>query len=128
MTNSVYRSIAIGALTLGVWAAGQILWIVAFCPSHQAWTRAQHEDNVVVLDRGERVARPGDAIFVCETPHSTGPILWHEDLGCYCAPAATTAEQLSRIVNGSCTLDKASPTRADQWGACRFARCSQHED
>ena len=128
MICSISRSIVIGALTLSTWGAGQILYIVAFCPPHRVWTHVQRGDSVVVLDHGETVARPGDAIFVCETPHGTGPILWHQDLSCYCAPASITAEQLSRTLTGSCTIDKRSPARDDDYGACRFARCSHHEN
>jgi hypothetical protein len=128
MTRGVTRSIAIAALTLGLWGVGQITYIVAICPAHRAWVRAQRNQSSVVLDSGEAVARPGDAIFVCETPHHIGPILWHEDLGCYCAPAAMSPTTLSRAVNGSCTVDKPFPARDDQWGACRYARCSHHEN
>ena len=89
----------------------------------EIWTKM-----LVVLDSGEGVARPGDAIFVCETAHRIGPILWHEDLGCYCAPATISPSTLSKTVNGSCAVDKPFPLRDDQWGACRFARCSHHEN
>ena len=128
MTGSVIRSIAIAALTLSAWGLGQITYIVAICPAHRAWVRARTGGSPVVLDSGEGVARPGDAIFVCETPHHIGPILWHEDLGCYCAPATISPVNLSKTVNGSCTVDKLLPTRDDQWGACRYARCSHHEN
>jgi hypothetical protein len=127
VTRSVIRSIAIAALTLSAWGLGQITYIVAICPAHRAWVRAQTGGSPVVLDSGEGVARPGDAIFVCETPHHIGPILWHEDLGCYCAPAIDPVN-LSKTVNGSCTVDKLTPARDDQWGACRYARCSHHEN
>jgi len=128
MTRGITRSIAIAALTLSLWGVGQITYIVAICPPHRAWVRAQSHQSSVVLDRGEAVARPGDAIFVCETPHHIGPILWHEDLGCFCAPAVMTPATLSKAVNGSCTVDKPFPARDDQWGACRYARCSHHEN
>jgi hypothetical protein len=128
MTGSVIRSMAIAALTLSAWGLGQITYIVAVCPAHRAWVRAQTGESPVVLDSGEGVARPGDAIFVCETPHHIGPILWHEDLGCYCAPVTISPATLSKTVNGSCTVDKLLPTRNDQWGACRYARCSHHEN
>ena len=79
MSAGVVRSIAVAALTLSLWGLGQIVYIVAICPAHRAWVRAQTGTSAVVLDSGEGVARPGDAIFVCETPHHIGPILWHED-------------------------------------------------
>jgi hypothetical protein len=128
MIQSITRSLGVGALTLIAWGLGQIVYIVAICPPHRAWVRAQSDQSAVVLDTGEGVARPGDAIFVCQTPHHIGPLLWHEDLGCYCAPVTLSAEALSKNVNGSCTIDKASPSRDDEWGACRFARCSHHEN
>jgi hypothetical protein len=128
VTRAITRSIAIAALTLIVWGLGQITYIVAICPAHRAWVRAQGGESTVVLDSGEGVARPGDAIFVCETAHRIGPILWHEDLGCYCAPATISPSTLSKTVNGSCAVDKPFPLRDDQWGACRFARCSHHEN
>jgi len=128
MTPGIARSIAVAALTLSVWGLGQITYIVAICPAHRAWVRAQSDQSTVVLDRGEGVARPGDAIFVCETPHHIGPLLWHEDLGCFCAPRTTSLETLAKAVNGSCAVDKPFPARDDQWGACRYARCSRHEN
>jgi hypothetical protein len=126
MTRAIVRSLAIAGLTLLVWGLGQITYIVAICPAHRAWIRARTTDSSVVLDSGEGVARVGDAIFVCETPHRLGPILWHEDLSCYCAPATTSPEILSKSLDGTCTVDKLAPTRGDEWGACRFARCSHH--
>lgn len=128
MIGGIARSLAIALVTLSVWGLGQIAYIVAICPAHRAWLRAQDHTSAVVLDSGEGVARPGDAIFVCETPHYIGPVLWHEDLGCYCAPATISPAILSKTVNGSCTVDKPFPARDDQWGACRYARCSHHEN
>jgi hypothetical protein len=128
VTRHIIRSVAIAALTLSVWGLGQITYIIAICPAHRAWLRAQASESTIVLDKGEGVARAGDAIFVCETPHRLGPIFWHEDLGCYCAPATISPANLSKTVNGSCTVDKPFPARDDQWGACRYARCSHHEN
>lgn len=128
MIGGVARSVAIALATLSIWGLGQIAYIVAICPAHRAWLRAQDNTSTVVLDSGEGVARPGDAIFVCETPHHIGPVLWHEDLGCYCAPATISLASLSKTVNGSCKVDKPFPARDDQWGACRYARCSHHEN
>jgi hypothetical protein len=128
MSRGIARSITIAALTLSIWGLGQITYIVAICPAHRAWMRARGGIPIVVLDSGEGVARPGDAIFVCETPHRIGPVIAHEDLDCYCAPATITAASLSKTVNGSCTVDKPFPARDDQWGSCRHARCSHHEN
>ena len=128
MIRAVTRSIVIAVITLAIWGLGQITYIVAICPPHRAWVRAQADAATVVLDSGEGVARPGDAIFVCETPHHVGPLLWHEDLGCFCAPAAVSPAQLSQAVNGSCVVDKPFPARDDAWGSCRHARCNHHEN
>jgi len=128
VTRAIARSIAVALITLATWGLGQIIYIVAICPPHRAWLRAQANTSTVVLDSGEGVARPGDAIFVCETAHHIGPLLWHEDLGCFCAPASISTEQLSSAVNGSCVVDKPLPARDDEWGACRHARCSHHEN
>jgi hypothetical protein len=126
--RAVTCSIVIAVITLAIWGLGQITYIVAICPPHRAWVRAQADAATVVLDSGEGVARPGDAIFVCETPHHVGPLLWHEDLGCFCAPAAVSPAQLSQAVNGSCVVDKPFPARDDAWGSCRHARCNHHEN
>jgi hypothetical protein len=128
MNRSVARASVVGLLTLAVCGIGQIVYIVAICPPHRAWVRARHDAQAVVLDSGEGVARPGDAIFVCETPHRLGPIVFHEDLACYCAPASISQHALSDAVLGRCTLDKPNPSRADAWGACRYARCAYHEN
>jgi hypothetical protein len=126
--RAVGRSIGIALATLAAWALAQVVYIVGLCPPHHAWQRIQSGESDVVLDGGERVAGPGDAIFVCETPHTTGPIQWHIDIGCYCAPASVSADRLSAYLGGTCTVNKPLPTREDVWGACRYARCSSHVD
>jgi hypothetical protein len=128
MTGGAGRSIGIALLTLAVWVLGQVFYIVAFCQPHNAWKRVQTGDSQVVLDRGEGVARAGDAIFVCEVPHRSGPIEWHLDLMCYCAPATVGADLLSASLGGSCTVDKLVPTRNDEWGSCQRAHCNRHVD
>lgn len=128
MTAALGRTIGIALLTLTVWMLGQAVYIVAFCQPHNAWKRVQTGASQVVLDHGEGVARAGDAIFVCERPHLSGPIAWHRDLMCYCAPATVTADRLSASLGGSCTVDKPVPTREDDWGACQRAHCNRHVD
>jgi hypothetical protein len=128
MKRAIGRSIRVGLLAIGVWTLGQIIYIVVLCPPHHAWRRVQSGESEIVVDRGEGVARAGDAIFVCEMPHTTGPITWHLDLDCYCAPATITTARLFMDVGGTCAVDKPVPTREDAWGACRYARCSHHVD
>ena len=128
MIRPIVRSAAIAVLALLIWGLGQIAYIVAICPPHRAWVRARGGQSTIVLDSGEGVARAGDAIFVCETAHHIGPILWYEDLGCYCAPATISADTLAQRVSGSCFVDKPAPLRSDTSGACRRARCSHHEN
>lgn len=118
------RSVVVGIATIAAWAIAQLIYTVALCPPHRAWERVRSGRSAVVVGVSERVARPGESIFVCETVHSTGPIEWHRDLNCYCAPADAGAAAVSSAVEGNCTLDKAIPSRADLWGACQRASCS----
>ena len=128
MSAPVWRSIAIALATIGVWALAQVVYVAGFCQPHHAWQRVRSGASEVVVDRGEGVARPGDAIFVCETPHAIGPFEWHRDLDCYCAPADTPVARLSDDLRGTCMISQPFPSRADDFGACRHARCSHHVD
>lgn len=119
-------------MALAVIGIGELVYFVALCPPHRAWMRTSvaggdHGRSVVVQDRGAGVARPGDAIYVCTTPHCIGP-LCHEDRACYCAPIELGAPALGRAVGGDCTVDNRRPSRDDDFGACRRARCDQHID
>ena len=124
MKRGIVRSLGIGLLTVLIDLIAQACAIETLCPQHRAWERVHEGRSDLVLDDGDRVARPTDAIFTCETPHVTGPIVWHTDLGCYCAPATATAETVAVLVGGRCVLDKAHPTPADSTGACRHAHCA----
>lgn len=128
MTPLATTAVRAAALTLILWLVAQAGANALLCPPHLAWLRVQAEPSAIVLEQGERVARPGDAIFVCERTHRSGVIAWHKDLDCYCAPAAMTAADLGRRMNGSCVIDKIAPLRSDDWGACRYARCSRGVD
>jgi len=79
-----------------------------------------------VRDFGFSVARTGDAIYVCTRPHCIGP--WcHEDRDCYCGSPALGASTVGQLIGGgACTIDKLQPTRFDDFGACRLARCNTH--
>jgi hypothetical protein len=114
------------AFAITLWLVAQAAHTMILCGPHRAWTRVRAGGSPMVLDRSERIARPGDAIFACETVHRTGPIVWHIDLDCYCAPASMSAEAVGEAFAGSCTVDKLTPTPSDDAGACRYGRCSRH--
>jgi hypothetical protein len=111
-----------------LWAAAQATHAVLFCQPHHAWIAARAGRPEPVLERGERTARLGDSVLVCETTHRTGPIAWHQDLDCFCAPADMTPSVVAARVGGACTLDHFAPSRTDASGACRFARCNHYVD
>jgi hypothetical protein len=122
---SMARSIRIAVLTLVVWGLARLTYALLLCPQHHAWMRAQADRSAAIVDRGERVAPPGDAILVCETWHRIGPFAVHRDLDCYCAPQTLTADAAGALVGGSCFVDKPSPTLSDDWGLCRYSRCNE---
>jgi hypothetical protein len=124
--ESFLRCGAAALVAIALWTGLQVVAVVWLCRPHHVWQRRQAGDMGVVLDGGERIARPGDAIFVCEAPHRSGPIVWHLDVDCFCAPEGLTADQVGQQLGGSCALDKIRPTPADATGACRFARCTHH--
>ena len=128
MTRAILRSIAIAAATLLVGGAGDALWLFAFCPRHHAWQRVHDQRSPVVVSSSYAVARPGDAVYSCTTPHRVATIAIHEDLDCYCAPAPFDARTLGARIGGDCALDNAHPTRDDDFGACRHAGCGEHVD
>jgi len=120
----VFRSAIAGAASLLLWAAAEFAAITFICPEGEAWARVRSGASTVVMDRGEQIARPGDAIFTCETPHTIGPFVMHRDLACYCAPRDTSPAQVSEILGGLCTLDTLQPAPDDAGGACQYGRCS----
>jgi hypothetical protein len=128
MTRALARSIAVAAATLLMIGVAHLLHDVALCSRHRAWQRVHDERSPMIRDSGYAFARPGDAIYACVTPHSLGPITWHQDLDCYCAPAAVGAERLSRVLGGQCIVDQPAPARTDASGACRHGHCWQHLD
>jgi hypothetical protein len=126
MTQLATGAVRAAAIAVLIWLAAQAGHTMFLCAPHHAWARVHGGQSIVVLDRSERIARPGDAIFVCETVHRTGPIVWHMDLECDCAPATMTAEAAGQAFAGSCVVDKLTPQPWDDWGACRYGRCSRH--
>ena len=125
MTRAILRSFGVAAIALARGGAAEILAQAAFCPLHDAWTRAREGRTDPVLDSGYRYARPEESIYVCTTPHRIGPVLLHEDLGCYCGPADLGADALGRTLGGPCVVDRIHATRDDASGACRHAHCLQ---
>jgi hypothetical protein len=114
------------AIAVMLWLMAQAGHTMFLCAPHRAWTRVHSGRSEVVVERSERIARADDAIFVCETVHRTGPIVWHLDLECYCAPAIMSPERLGDAIGGSCTVDKLRPRPDDDSGACRYGRCGRH--
>jgi hypothetical protein len=123
MRRAVARSFGVGAFTLMIGVAAQLVYTAGFCPHHRAWERIQEHQSVIVRDVGYRYALPDESIYACTTPHRTGPIVWHEDVECYCAPASTDAAALGRLLAGDCLVDHLHATRNDDSGACRHAHC-----
>jgi hypothetical protein len=126
MTSAMRGALSAGMLALAVWCAGQLSYSLFFCRPHRAFEATASGHPSVVLDRGERVARSGDAIFTCTTTHRIGPMVLHEDLDCYCAPQSMPPLQLAQTLGGSCEIDHLFPSRTDESGSCRFARCNAY--
>jgi uncharacterized Zn-binding protein involved in type VI secretion len=128
MTPLARGCVAAGVIAVVLWALAQAGHTMFLCPAHEAWARVGSGQSTLVLGDGESIARPGDEIMVCATTHRFGPIAWHTDLDCYCAPDAISAAEVGRMLGGVCTLDKADPRPSDAWGACQAGRCSRHLD
>ncbi len=126
MRRAVACSIAVAVSTLLLIGGAHVVHDVAMCSRHRAWTRVHGQRSTVIRDSGYAFARPGDAIYACATPHALGPITWHQDLDCYCAPASLGAHELSRLLGGQCIVDQPVPARSDASGACRHGHCSEH--
>jgi hypothetical protein len=129
MRRSVLRSIAAAAVMLLAIGAMHVVHDAALCSHHRRWVRVMEQHDPVIRNDGYVFARTGDAIYACTSPHRLGPIVtWHQDLDCYCAPAEMDAEAVGRLLGGQCVVDRLTPTRADDTGACRHAHCSRHID
>ena len=128
MRGAVIRSIAVAVSTLLLIGVAHVIHDVALCSRHRAWKRVHDQRSPVIRDSGYAFARPGDAIYACVTPHALGPITWHQDLDCYCAPGTVGAQELSRLLGGQCVVDQPVPTRSDASGGCRHGHCFEHLD
>lgn len=128
MSREILRSVAVAASTLLLIGTGHLLWDLTLCSQHRRWVRVYAQHEPIVRDTGFAFARPGDAIYACTTPHALGPITWHQDLDCYCAPNTMSAEEVGRLLGGVCSVDQLTPSRTTNTGACRQAHCSRHLD
>jgi hypothetical protein len=124
--NALKRALLAAVIALAFRGLAQLVYVTYFCRPHSMLEAVQQGTTDVVQERGERVARIGDAIFTCETNHRIGPYILHRDLDCFCASDTLTAEQVSAAVSGSCQLDHLAPTRFDETGSCRYARCNHY--
>lgn len=128
MNRAVLRSVAVAASTLLLIAAGHLVYDLTLCSQHRRWGRVYERHEPIIRDTGYAFARPGDAIYACATPHALGPITWHQDLDCYCAPETMGAAAVSRRLGGQCTVDQLTPSRTTNTGGCRQAHCFRHLD
>jgi len=128
MRAALFRSIVAAVASLLLWAAAQFGVVTFICQDGHAWARVHSGASTIVMDRGEQIARPGDGIFTCDTPHAIGPFMLHRDLSCYCAPRQTSAAEVSDLVGGICAVDTLQPTPDDVTSACRYGRCSSFVD
>jgi hypothetical protein len=126
MTGAMRRAVGGAVVALALFGTAELLRTLFLCASHRAWVRVRTGRSDEVLSRGENIIRPGDAIFVCEVPHHAGPIVYHQDLDCYCAPATWSPADVAARIEGTCVLDKLTPSLTDSTGSCRFARCNKY--
>jgi hypothetical protein len=129
VTRAVLRSLAAAVGMLLAIGAGHLVYHALLCERHQRWVRATEQHDPVIRDDGYMFARTGDAIYACTTPDRiAASITLHEDLDCYCAPAAQGADAIGRLLGGQCVVDQLTPMRRDERGACRHAHCGAHLD
>ena len=129
MTAAILRAAGVSLLVAVLCHGVAFTDFAAFCERRLAWQRVTSGQSTVILYTGFGVARPGDAIFACETSHCfDGLFACHEDLDCVCAPATLGADQVAALIGhaGRCVADKAAPSPFDDQGACVHARCGEH--
>jgi hypothetical protein len=122
VTTPMQRAVGAGVVAVALWGGAQLAYAAWLCPPHRRWSAATGGTRTVVVERGERRARDGDAVWVCETPHDVGPIRLHFDLDCHCAPQTVSVDEIQTRVHGTCTLDGplAGVSR------CADARCNHY--
>jgi hypothetical protein len=118
------RAVGAGLFALITWVSLHLASSVWLCPPHRVWTAVRSGRSAIVVERGERRQRDGDAVWVCESPHRIGPFQLHLDLDCYCAPAAMTAASIESAVDGRCSIDDPLATTR----RCSEARCNHYLD
>ena len=129
MKPAVLRAVAVSVVVAALCHTLAFADFATFCQRRLAWQRVTSGGSAVILDSGFGVARPGDAIFTCESSHCfDGLVACHQDLDCVCAPATLSAGQVGALMAraGRCVVDQAAPSTADDFGACRHARCGEH--
>jgi hypothetical protein len=129
MRAAVLRAFGVSLVVAALCHTVAFTDFAAFCQRRLAWQRVNSGVSPVILDNGFGVARPGDAIFACESSHCfDGVLACHPDLDCVCAPATLGAEQVGALMApaGRCVVDQPAPSLADESGACRHARCGEH--
>ena len=127
IARGICRTIAVVLATLAVAGAGEVIYIVLLCPSAHLARRAARGEAVVV-DTGYRFALPDERIATCTAPHRLGPLVVHQDFGCYCVPSDVDISVLDQAFGGRCTIDKQRPTRVDDTGICRRAHCEEPDE
>ena len=126
IARSMARSLAAAAITAAVLVAANWVDFAAFCRGHRAFVRRQDGRSDVIRADGYMVARPSDSIYACTVQHCfAGALDCHADLGCYCAPATLGADRLGTLIGGACSVDQPHPSRDDDHGGCRRARCDE---
>jgi hypothetical protein len=128
MIRGIARSMAAAAFAGIVLFAASAIDFFAFCEQHRAWTRRQSGESLVIRSESMAVARPGDAIFLCTSQHCfDGTANCHIDLGCYCAPAELSPDQVAGfLTDGKCSVDQPFPAPGDVTGSCQHASCDGH--
>jgi hypothetical protein len=124
VTAAIGRAIAGAVTALTLWAAAQLLYAAWLCPPYRTWQAVHAGTSVpVMVQRGERLPRAGDAVFTCETTHRIGPMALHEDLDCYCAPSGIGIPELDRLLGGICRADDGKGP-----ASCGAAYCGRYVD
>lgn len=124
MSAAIRRAVGGAVVALAAWGLLQAAHVVWLCEPHRAWRADQAGAKSVVVARGERQRRAGDALLVCEAPHRIGPVVVHQDLNCYCAPREMSAAMVAARVGGSCVADEGG----EAGGRCGGRYCNAFVD
>jgi hypothetical protein len=148
LARAILFCYAMAAALVAAAAVGYLVDFAFFCKHKHAAdvARARGGDPGIVDNDSFVRARPDDAIALCENLHCPeiptpgGHVfvraLCHDDLACYCFPAADASnmDEVARRLRFDqpgptrCTVDKLRPREDDPTGACPHARCLWHLD